>query len=54
MLDRRRNFAKKFFIPVLRLAPGPPSMYPRIPLRKRPAKSKLKMKLLMRRIPEGF
>ena len=54
MLDRRRNFAKKFFFPVLRLAPGLLSMYPRISLRKKPVKSKLKMRLLMRRMPEGL
>ena len=39
---------------VPRLAPDLPSMYPRIPLRKKPTKSKLKMRLLMRRMPEGF
>jgi len=54
MLDRRRSFAKKFFVPVLRLTPGLPSMYPTIPPRKKPPKGKLKTRLLMRRMPEGF
>jgi len=54
MLDRRRNFAKKFFVLAQGLAPAPLSTYPRIPLRKKPAKSKPKTRLLMRRMPEGF
>jgi len=54
MPNRRRNFAKKFSVPVLRLARGLPSTYPRIPPRKKPAKSKPKTRLLMRRMPEGF